>query len=56
MCKLFLQFQIEKNAVSAKGFTPLHHAVINGQTEVCKVLLEHDVDKNPRFYISSFQY
>ena len=38
----------DKNPASkSSGLTPLHHAAESGHVEVCKLIMENVIDKNP---------
>ena len=38
---------ILKNPADKQGSTPLHYAVINGNLEMCELIIGHIQDKNP---------
>ena len=37
----------DKNPKDSNGFTPLHHAALNGHLDICKLIMEQVENQNP---------
>ena len=44
---MLLTNSIEKNPADDQGDTPLHYAAINGNLEMCNLIISNTQDKNP---------
>ena len=47
ICKLLLEYSLDKNPRDNSGSTPLHDAAFKGHLKVCQLLLENIEEKNP---------
>ena len=48
ICKLIIEFAMDKNPRSRNEVTPLHIAAANGHFEICELIMDKVEDKNPK--------